>query len=391
MRDRFWNNSARLQLLIITALFVLMLVFALLRGAPQTEVSHDPDSTGPTGLAALRLWLEEMGYQVERTNNRRFELPDEANLLFIYPNAEPYSPFDAVILYRWVAGGGTLVLIGPTPRESALIDAFGVRPGAPAGFGGNVRQAQPLLPEGEAEWLHLGQGNTLDLEDAPQAISVLVTSGGNPQVAVQSVGEGTVWHLSPDFALTNNGLRDEHQAALVPALLRQVPPQGLVVIDTYHLFGTGAEESTIDTLQAWLYGTPTGWATLFALAVVLLYLFLQGNRLGPPLPVTAGQRPREAAEYVTAMAALQRRAHLRNAVVRHHKHRLKAGLGRIYQIGPDLPDDEFVRRLQDVARPHTPEESAELRRLLMALDDNIGENNLVRLVAQIDQVLEQSN
>ncbi len=42
-------------------------------------------------------------------------------------------------------------------------------------------------------------------------------------VALQFIGDGVVWHLTEDFALTNLNLRDERIASLLAAILRTVP------------------------------------------------------------------------------------------------------------------------------------------------------------------------
>jgi hypothetical protein len=173
----------------------------------------------------------------------------------------------------------------------------------------------------------------------------------------------------------------------VLALLRQAPPGALVVLDTFHV--TGPEARQASTLQDWLWGTPVGWATGFGLAVLFLYLLLQGARLGPPLPVVAEGRRREAAEYVSAMAGLQRRARLGSAVVAHHRRRLKRELGRRFGISPDLDDRVFVERLGSVTDGVDGALTGRLGALLTELDSRPDDARLVRLVATIDQLLER--
>lgn len=382
--------TRNLQLIASLLLLSLLIVFALLQGEPAAERAFDLDSAGPGGLRALRLWLEEMGYTVEQTGNQTFTLDAASDLLFVYPNAEPYTEDEARALERWVAAGHTLVLIGLARDETALQSRFGV----PLDFGDDlartVAQQQPLLPEADAELQHdMPASAVLDLTEAPQAVPVLAQTNG-PTVAVQTLGQGTIWFLSLQHTLTNQALGVRDQAMLVPALLRTVPSGGQVLFDTYHLYGPAradAQSGAITSLQDWLYRTPVGWATLFGLGATLLYLFLQGWRLGPALPARNEVRRREAAEYVQAMAALHRRAHQNEAVAHHHKRRLKLNLGRTLRINPTLPDREFVQRLQENDATLSETQVATINHLLHNLDQQPDEGALVRMVAEIDQIL----
>ena len=382
--------TRNLQLIASLLLLGLLIVFALLQSEPTAERPFDLDSAGPGGLRALRLWLEEMGYTVEQTGNQAFALDAASDLLFVYPNAEPYTEDEALALERWVASGRTLVLIGPERDETALQSRFGVQLDFGSDLARTVAQQQPLLPEADAELQHdMPASAVLDLTEAPQAVPVLAQTNG-PTVAVQSMGQGTIWFLSLQHTLTNQALGVRDQAILVPALLRTVPRGGQVLFDTYHLYGPASadvQSGEITSLQDWLYRTPLGWATLFGLGATLIYLFLQGWRLGPALPARNEVRRREAAEYVQAMAALHRRAHQNEAVAHHHKRRLKLNLGRTLRINPTLPDREFVQRLQENDAVISETQVATISHLLHNLDQQPNEGALVRMVAEIDQIL----
>jgi hypothetical protein len=195
--------------------------------------------------------------------------------------------------------------------------------------------------------------------------------------------------LSTHHHLVNADLKDSQAGVIVPALLRTVPAGGRIVFDTYHLFGPDIASATgqIHSLKDWLYRTPAGWATVFSALVLFAYLVLQGIRLGPPLPARGESRRREAAEYVEAMAALQRRARQSPSVARHHKHRLKIGLGRPLHISPDLDDAEFLYRLREADSHLDADKLETIRRLLAGLSNSPDEDRLVQLVAEVDEVL----
>lgn len=383
--------TSRLQLWLALALLIILVAFTILQGEGSTPPPFDPASAAPDGLRALWLWLEAMEFVVVRNDGDTFAIPTDSAVIFVLPNQHEYSPTEAAMVRAWVAAGGTLVLVGPTAVDEALSDAFLVKAGPPAeALLLEATQGQPLLPDLAAPIQLMGNATTLDLSDAPNALPVLLTADALITLAVQQVEQGVVWHLSPHHSLINEQLRDPAQATIVPALLRHAPPGARVVIDTYHLFGpAAATDNTITSLQDWLYRTTTGWALLFTLGVTLLFLALQGQRLGPPLPVQEGNRRREAAEYVIAMANLLRRSQQRGFVAHHHKQRLKRALGQAFTISPQLDDALFLQQVQQGNNQLSPEQIERLATLLRTLHGQLQERELTQAVSQVDKMLEQ--
>ena len=386
------GSSGVWALLVLIVLIVLLLtVTSLRRQAPESTRPFAPDSAAPTGLLALVRWLEALGYDVQRTDDRPFAELSAARLMLVYPNQRPYSAEEAAQLQRWVADGGTLLLAGPAPTDTALVDAFGVRMVATEDLTGARFQSQPLLPEGRTSyWQSLQfEANSLDLSGAPGAVAVLTSYDGAAALAVQTVGAGRVWHVVPALALTNDGLRQNSQGELLPALLRNLPAGSTIVFDTAHLFDLSRTAQPIATLQDWLYRTPGGWATLLGLVACAVYLLLQGRRLGPALTSTAERPRREAAEHVRALAALARRAQLSRDLVEYQRRRLKRGLARRQPISADLPDAEFVARLGSMTPALAPEIVMQVDVLLRDLRPERDEQQLVMLAAAIDDLLRQ--
>ena len=420
-------------------------------GAPQAAKPFDLRSGDRTGLLALKLWLEASGYRVDTTAGNVFKFPAKADLLFIYPNAEPYTDAQADELDRWVEAGGTLVLVGPGDGEVALRKVFGVATDdspqlADLSLDPRLPLAQqvPLMPQAPATLGHLDAGPKLDLADAPAAVPALATRKGQVTAAAQVRGRGVVWHLSQRHSLTNGDLAGAGATGgtgvgigtvavtpsaitmdatpnvdairvtpsvgtgairvtpsagagatavtpgpdsyLLPALLRRVPAGGNVVFDTYHLFGPPSGTGATPTLGNWLNHSGPGRALLWVAFLLFLGRLWGGLRLGPPLVVPTAQRPREAAEYVTAMANLYRRAHQQPAVAQHHRQRLKRALGRALQVNPDLPDGAFLARLQAVDPRFGQERAVAVGRLLAELAGQPTEARLVELVAEVDRL-----
>lgn len=372
------NRSAGLALL-----FVLLLVaaFAVQMTARPPLPLYDPSGRGPDGLLLLREWLKEMGYTASVTGLNRFDV-DGADLLFVYPGRTPFTTAEAAALSDWVEAGGTAVLVDS--RDPILRDHFNfatARGSATARLG----QVQPLLPQASVAITGTRNSRRLSLGDDSSWLPLVAEDSihTRPAAAVTRRGAGWVWLLSRDFVLTNERLSaTDSTGQIVPALLRGVPAGGDVRFDTYHLFApSDPRRQSVESLRDWAYQTTAGWATLFALGLGFVYLLLQGRRLGPAIRVPEQGRRREAAEFVVALAGLQRRTRLTGSIVRQQKQRLKQRVGRAWQVPAALPDAEFVARL---AAADPTLDSGRLARLLDRLDAATDEASLVQLIQEME-------
>ena len=394
---------SRAQLLLLLFLATVLVTMAFLQNQPEVVERYDPNDTGSSGLAGLALWLDELGHPVD-IGVARSGLPTSPGLLFVHPtdtgNLDYYSDVDVAMTYSWVERGGTLVLVGPH-EVTALAGRFGVKQvDSFTDMALDVRQVQPLLPDVPTDWDAFLSSLSLDFDAEFQdtyqpspIVPILAHTNGDPVVAIQPIGEGIVWHLTEDFALTNLNLRDERIASLLPAILRTVPAGAPAIISTHHLRSHNPSDQAqgMATLQDWLYTTPFGQATLLLLVASFAFLLLQGRRLGPAMPGPSATRPREAAEYVAAMAGLQRRMRRPQIVADHHRQRLKVAVGRLAQLPADLPDDEWLAQLQRTA-DLSPTLMAQVSELLSGYAkvnraQNSDEAELIQLVQATDALL----
>ena len=183
-----WHTS------LLVGLFLLLLVAVLLWGDTTVERRFDPDSREPSGLFLLQEWLQEMGYQVTTTGQRRFALSPRQHLLLIYPGDERFTSSEADSFFEWVEAGGTAVIIGQADLKLRLALDYSTRTGSAVGA---VDQIQPLLPEA-IERFDRG-GRRFDLTEAPQTVAVLDGNQGS-KLAVLRRGDGWVWLVGEPLA-----------------------------------------------------------------------------------------------------------------------------------------------------------------------------------------------
>jgi hypothetical protein len=235
----------------------------------------------------------------------------------------PAVPVDAAgraALDAVPAGGGTLVLAGPTAAYGGYLESLGIT----AAGGSLVRQARTpggLAVRVDARERLAGEGTT-----------PLLTAPDGEAVAVgKARGAGRVVVVTGLTPFTNAGLEDDDTARFVYRLLDEALPLGAVAaFDESHHQEVTAAGAPVQTFDALLRGTAPGRAALYAAVVAFGYLLLAGRRLGPPLPPVGATAPsRTMFEQVQALAGLYRRAGqlgaARSHFVAHYERALAAG------------------------------------------------------------------
>ena len=381
---RRWRGRLSADLVIVLLLFAALVAFTAYTTARRAESSPAPaystHSTALSGAAALYLWLDELGYRVDRIEGNAFAIDDDTDLLFVLSPYNSYTGPEMRLLETWAEGAGhTLVLATEGWQLQTPLRDFGV------GLIPRVELAEVLTP-------------TVPLLTSPppgpvaaRADRVLRLSrddyvahlqhGDDPVLVSLRWGEGRVFLAATVRPFTNAGLRDPGSARLVYNLLAGLEPGARVQFDEWH-HGYATEQAVDNTLLAWLYRSPWGWALLFAAAVTLGWIVLRGRRFGRPVPLPEQVRRRPQSEYVVSMAGLFRRAGRRSFVMQHHHDRLKRELARPWRLNPDLPDEAFVAEL---ARYRDNLDEPALRDLLARLTgERVSEADLVRLVGEVE-------
>lgn len=375
------------DLVLIVALFALLIGFTVFGpGRNRAEAQGQPGSArsaADDGALALQRWLEQLGYRTRNLEYAAWSIPDDADaLLVIGPTQEAFTAAEADETLRWVHEGGTLVLLTPTPSllmaRNSLLDALGARIVVPdhAQPAPTAEAVQPVLVSPPVGRVPAQSNAALEL-DRDDWAPLLRTTNGDSLVGIQE-GSGYVYLGSMPFPLTNAGLRETGSGALALNMLARIPPGGSVWFDEYHHgYRDPQTLRSVALRQGW------GWAVLYTLLVVVLYIVLTGRRFGRPIPLRADVTRRSSAEYVQSLAMLLRRGGKREYALRHYHGALKRRLARPYGFAPSEDDLAFVVELER-RRALDDEQAARLRTLLLRLRNARGDEELVRLVREAD-------
>lgn len=389
------GNRARSWLIpLVLAVLVLLLVLLSARNArPADTQPYELESAGPFGLRALRESLREMGYTVKELRGETFVLPDDGDLLLIWPGQELWSEEDVLALRSWAAQGRTAVLVAAMYYDTQpQFEEWGAEANISyaIGPGAEVNQAQPGMPSSPARLDGSTGATVYDFSQAIVQLSEVGDTEWQATLGVEQVGDGWLWYNTDNHPLTNYSLRTPDQTAVLAAFLRDVPDGGIIYFDAYHLYGpqqaAGENGAGFRTLQEWLYFSPIGRAILFAIVVGAAGWVLAGRRLGPPLKTEKELRRREGAEYVRAIAGLKRRAHAHDEIAQRQAHRLKIAVGKPRRIAATQDDSHFVAALRATGEsdPDYVEQIAALLKMLRAAKS---EEELVKAAAAVDAFL----
>lgn len=371
---------------LVAAFALLVALIALGPGSNQSAPGGGPSShaSSPGGALALHRWLEALDYEVERLQYVAFAPDPAAAMLIVLEPSERYSREEAEAVRAWVEGGGTLLLADGRPGLGApaalLLEAFDLAVAlSPDPIAGDFAPVlQPALGAPVARRLALNSVTIVASERSD--LAPLAGSVEAPALAGLQYGAGYVFVSAAAHPFTNEGLRDDDNAAMVLNLLRRVPPGGRVVFDEVH-HGFVGEAS----MRSLLLGTPWGWATLYGGAVLVGYLIITARRFGRPVPLQAEAARRSSAEYLASMAGLLRRAGKGAYVQEHFRSGFKRRLARANGLSPDLDDRDLVAAIAQT-RPTDARAIAELlgRMGRPAADDQA----LLELVRDADRLLE---
>ncbi len=382
--------ARRRDLLIILGLFAVLTLFILMMPDQHDEqnTSNTPTthSSGAGGALALLRWAQQLGYAAERLEYTDFAVDATTDALVILNPSIPITGAQSDAVLAWVEAGGTLILADDGSRA----------------FASNNQLFDDL--ELDLRVYDDEQGNETPLEsvpilqpvfDSPPVAQVVVRArrvfasertdlaplAGLPDgtvIAGLRYGAGYIYLSSSVYPFTNAGLREADNASLVLNLLNRLPPGARILFDEYH---HGFFEPP--SLRAVLFANPWGWALIYSVALIGLYLIATGRRFGRPIPLREEIALRSSAEYVESMADLFQRGKKRHYIAEHYATAFKRRLARPYGINPQRSDAEFVAELAHYREVDT---TALLDLLQRLQHPDLSEEELVRLVAAADAI-----
>jgi Na+-transporting methylmalonyl-CoA/oxaloacetate decarboxylase gamma subunit len=379
----------RRDLFILVGLFVLIFILIVLipndqeGGQSRRSSSH---SSNPYGTQALLVWMDELGFAVERLEYRDFELESDDAALFIFDPTTPFSKEEIDHLSDWVSEGGVLLFSASnsSPMSSnpsdQLLEAFDVSTSPPSNNQVYIDRAPVNQPFFDLPPLHEVEVQTsrrliLERDDYAQ----LLGSPEDPIMVGFPYGFGYVYIVSSVYPFSNGGLQIEENAQFSLNILQRIPDYGRVLFDEYH-HGYFQAPSLRNFLleQAW------GKGLVFVFFSVLVFLIWTGRRFGKPIPLKEEVAQRSSSEYVESMAELFQRGGKQAYISQHYHSAFKRKIARPLGINPKLDDQQFLLELQR----HTLANSDQIAAVLSGLQrTNLSEKELLQLIKQADDLL----
>ncbi|WP_028459577.1 DUF4350 domain-containing protein [Chloroflexus sp. Y-396-1] len=377
----------RLEVIILLVLFLGLGAFAAYTaeqsGQQTLNTRATSFSSADNGVLALYRWLERMYTgRVDRLAYRPFILSEGDGLLFVLGPGERYEPSHVETVTNWVQNGGVLVIADnrPTPRSAVapLLAVFDLELNRSTCIS-SATAIHPALGSPALENFSLETCVAI-ASTAPQSVlAPLAIAEGQPIVAGQRFGNGYVIVVASLYPFTNTGIREPTSAAFLLNLLHWLPANKRIVFDEFHHgFVPNAD------LRSLLLNHSLGWAVLYSVTVVGLYLLASSRRFGRPLPLRSEVARRSSTEYIDSMATMFRKTRQVAYAAEHYRYMLRRRLGQPYGIAQTLDDDAFVTQLATIR----PIDQQKLRRIFAELRrPDLSEAELLWLVAESDQIV----
>jgi hypothetical protein len=362
-------------LMIGLAALVIFTIFSVLNSRGPSGSRASVRSAEADGALALRLWLEESGYDVRELVNSRTS-PQGLDVIFVLQPASDYNLLDAQRLHDWVAQGNTLIVAGDTGTIRSVLRPFDVEARYVSFVTDDLNLSSPTLITPPVEGLPTS--GVYGFESTRRDVVMHMAVNRTPVIVSFPEGVGEVWASGTVRPFTNRGLRDEASAHLILNMLANQPPGARIGFDeALHDFTT-----TPESFSDWLVTSTPGWSILSTLVLTMAFLVTRGRRLGVSVPLPDERLRREPVEYIQAMANLLRRSGQRTDTLRHYRRKLRRELSRRYAVDPRLTDKELLERV--IARDPTLDENALAGMLWLLSKENVTEHELVEISMQVD-------
>ncbi|MFN8412950.1 MAG: DUF4350 domain-containing protein [Anaerolineales bacterium] len=360
---------------ILFALIVVTIITALQK-SKSPEIPYLSTSSAPNGTLALKLWLNNLGYETTESSSTVFEPKTETKIIFILEPSINISDNEWKLLDNWIKQGGTLILAGDNLETETSLGHFDFSMEYMNNTASEFSVSSPILNSPLLTSKIITQAN-FGLTTSRSDFLPILSANGYPIVISFQESKGRVILSSTPYPFSNLALKNDGNASMILNLLALTAPKGAIWFDEWH---HGFQTGNIIGPSQWLQHTPGGHAILFVVGVIFLALILQGRAFGRPVPLTHEIKRRGPLEHVTAIANLNRKAGHKNEVLKQYHQRVKRHLGQRYRIDPSMNDEEYVNTL---SKYNSAIDKDALLSLLKRLSQkNISEAELLKLAAE---------
>ncbi len=302
----------------------------------ESEPNRSSYNFGSTGTRAFYSLLEETGRKPMRWQDTTNEFVRDrrystATFVLVGPFREDFEQEETTALLKWVARGGTLVLIDrspasgflnpsadwqlivdpPTDVTTAAVDPANttemigsmpaVRPIQPSLAAWGINAVQPSKFAAGFEIANVAADGSETVKSEEEISSPLILlAGGQKNIAAKSVyGSGQIIYVGDPFIIANKGIGLADNAEFGMNVVRS--GTAIVFDEFHHGYGSSGNQ-----LLQYFSGTPIIAIVLQLCALALAFIWSQSRRFAKALPEDEPNRLSKL-EYVSAMAELQRR------------------------------------------------------------------------------------
>jgi len=338
-------------------LLVILVVVSALVSPPENANGTGGASSYSaewSGTKAGYLFLQAMGYRVERWESQPQELPDQAGeegavLVLAEPSQKP-TEGDKRTIRMFLQRGGTVLAAGAN-AAAFLPDAQKFEEGKkfavyetfhPVGVSPLVRGAQEIRMNSPERWKPAGK-------------SEMIVYGNETTAAVvtMSVGKGQVIWWANSYPMTNGGLRDANNAQFFLNSMGEPDGRQIYWDEYFH----GVESS----FWSYLAKTPAPWG-MVQVGIVFLAVLLTFSRRTGPVRVPQNTSKLSPLEFVETLGDLYQAAHAGTTAVRIMYERLRFQLLRTLGLPATTSSKELAQSASEALRWNRSEIAAVLEK-----------------------------
>ncbi len=235
-------------------------------------------------------------------------------------------------LHDWISEGRALVFAAKWQDPAVELEPFGieivpeVEQVVEEDAGEPTEEAPPGietdLVEDEVDWRSSGQIRFTD----PKG-TIVVATGGYPQVIWQPVGDGIIIVAASDFIFSNLSVTEPANAVLAFRILELGSPAGAVYFDE------GLNRAGAPKVVGVLLEGPLRLPTLQLLLVTVLFGWMVSRRFGPLVRRGRSQR-RSLVEHAEALGSLHYKVQTGSSLLGSYLEYFGRELGLAYRTGP---------------------------------------------------------